>query len=496
MSIRLHRVAAPIASAVALIAAVGLIVMAVAPGASGAARDQLPPKVKPAVATTPGVAVPGRERSTVAAGATRLGFCGGDDWEPEIASDGSTHVYVVWAHFPGDPTCDPASGNGRDIYIRVSNDGGETFGPAHVVAHTIYPNVVDCVVTVSDTGVVYVSFLGYGLPGLPAKATDVVVARSANFGQTFTWTKVNGPGCTECDHPWAVARGNNAYVAYAEVGHHWLSRSADGGLTWTETLLRSDTHVPFPEGGVLDAAGNAWFAWGDCSGSCTGKQAATYRVSRTLAGTSTTTFADVATGPSGPDCPFNSCGFGYFGPQDDIAIDAAGTLYLVWQDGQDHTKPKSPPVVQLSRCSGGANCTEESNWHYVGRADDKTASGCALSACYALFPRVEGGAANQISVVWMDDRNGGPIDHENGWNVWYRSSANGGTSWKRPGYRVSTYDPTRPESQPNGFKFPYGDYQGIDITPQGNAVMIWGEGTDYDGGPTKPGHVIYRTLPV
>jgi len=63
---------------------------------------------------------------------------------------------------------------------------------------------------------------------------------------------------------------------------------------------------------------------------------------------------------------------------------------------------------------------------------------------------------------------------------------------------VSQYDPTRPESQPNGFKFPYGDYQGIDLIagPKPAAVMIWGEGTNYTGGPSNPGHIIYRSLAV
>jgi hypothetical protein len=68
----------------------------------------------------------------------------------------------------------------------------------------------------------------------------------------------------------------------------------------------------------------------------------------------------------------------------------------------------------------------------VGRVDDKTASGCAGGACYALYPRIEGGAAGQISVIWMDDRLGAPLDHNNGWNVWYRTSSNGGLSWTRP----------------------------------------------------------------
>jgi hypothetical protein len=61
---------------------------------------------------------------------------------------------------------------------------------------------------------------------------------------------------------------------------------------------------------------------------------------------------------------------------------------------------------------------------------------------------------------------------------------------------VSQFDPGRPESHPNGFDFPYGDYEGLDISPAGRAVMIWGEGQNYTGGPSAPGHIIYRSLPI
>jgi hypothetical protein len=280
--------------------------------------------------------------SLTASGATNMGFCGGDDWEPEIAA-AAGHVYVGIAHFPGDPSCDPASGGPREIYVRSSADGGATFGPLVALPRLGYPNVVDVVVTVDEvTDAVYVSFLGYG----SGFASDVLVAKSTDFGSTWTTTKINGPLCSECDHPWLVAHDDNVYVMYASGEDHFLSRSADGGATWTESLVLEDTHVAFPEGGVLDAAGNAWFAWGDCLGNCTGLTAAIYQVSKTTAGTSETTFARVAEGPAGPHCPPSvSCGFAYWGPQDDIAIDAAGNLYLVWQDNLPH-KPGRPPIVQ------------------------------------------------------------------------------------------------------------------------------------------------------
>jgi hypothetical protein len=441
--------------------------------------------VAPAAATT----------NLVIQGATNIGFCGGDDWEPEIAADHLGHVYAVFAHFPGDPACDPASGQGRQIFVRVSNDDGDTFGPLQALPKLGYPNVVDCVVTVDEvTGAVYVSFLAYGRPDMSFKDADVLVAKSTDFGGTWTTRKVNGPLCTECDHPWTVAHDDNIYVMYAAGEDHFLSRSSNGGATWKESLVLEDTHVAFPEGGVVDSEGNAWFAWGDCFGSCTGKTAAIYQASRTKAGTSNTVFAAVAEGPAGPHCPPSvSCGFAYWGPQDDIAIDAAGNLYLVWQDSVDG-KPGRPPIVQLSACGAGLDCRRSANWNYVGRVDDKTASGCEGGECYALFPRIEGGDAAEISVIWMDDRLGDPLDHQNGWNVWYRTSTTGGTTWTGPSVRVSQFDPERSESHPNGFEFPYGDYQGIDLTPAGEAVMVWGEGHNYVGGPSQPGHVIYRSL--
>jgi hypothetical protein len=427
--------------------------------------------------------------SLTASGATNVGFCGGDDWEPEIAALGSD-VYVGIAHFPGDPTCDAASAGRREIYVRASHDGGTTFGPLVALPRFDYPSVVDVVVTIDEvTEAVYVSFLAYGLTA----DTDVLVAKSTDHGSTWTSTKINGPLCSACDHPWIVAHDDNVYVMYASGKNHYLSRSDDGGATWTESLVLQDTHVAFPEGAVLDGAGNAWFAWGDCFGSCTGMTAAVYQVSRTRAGTSNTRFAAVAEGPAGPHCPpAVTCGFAYWGPQDDIAIDGAGNLYLVWQDDLPR-KPGRPPIVQLSSCAASTNCARSGNWHYVGRVDDKTASGCAGGACYALYPRIEGGAAGTISVIWMDDRLGSPLDHQNGWNVWYRTSSNGGVSWSGPSVRVSQFDPDRSESHPNGFEFPYGDYQGLDLLG-GDAVMAWGEGHNYVGGPSNPGHVIYRSM--
>ena len=486
----------------ALVAAgvVALLFSVVAPARVGASTGTHPPKVKePAVRSDRPTLRSGRLPAG-ADGQTKMGFCGGDDWEPEVAAapDGR-HVYVVLAHFPGDTTCDPASGNQNRIYIQVSEDGGRTFGEPHVVAETVggvdYPSQVDCVVTVDPVnGDVYVSFLAYGFGAAPS---DVALARSTDFGRTFTAVKVNGHECLGCDHPWLTAYGGDVHVAYAQNGRHIVADSTDSGRTWERSVVLVKDAVAFPEGAVLDAHHDTWFAWGDCvHGLCNGDDAARYRVSRTRAGSTVTEFVLIARAPAGPACPYDpDCGFAYFGIQDDIAIDAAGTLYLVWQDGA-RPVAASPPIVQLSSCAAGHDCMNGADWTHVGRVDDKTATGCAGAACYALFPRVEGGAAGRIAVMWMDDRLGSPLDHTNGWNVWMRTSSTGGATWHGASQRVSRYDPAIPQSDHNGFRFPYGDYQGIDLAPgrRIRALTVWGEGWNYTGGPGAPGHVVFRRL--
>jgi BNR repeat-like domain len=414
-------------------------------------------------------------------GPIRLGFCAGDDWEPEEANQGST-VYVVITHYPQTNSCDPAAAAPNTIDIQVSTDGGRTFGAPHPVFTgsingVSYPAQADPVVAVDAAGAVYVSFLGYGNSG---GHTDVVAAKSTDHGATFTAVKVNAKDCKNCDHEKIAVTGQGIYIAYSQAGYHFISRSGDSGQTWTQSMVLSFSNVAFAESMVVDSAGNVYTAWGDClSSNCTGTPAAVYQVSKTLAGTLTTSFVQVAQGDQGPDCPFSSCGFSYFGPQDDLAIDAAGNLYLVWQDGQVNTSRKSPPIVNLSKSTDGGQ-----TWSFVGRVDDQGAS-----SAYAVFPTITAGSAGSIWVAWMDDRAGSPINHVNGWNLWLRSSTNGGSSFGAD-QKMNALDPLQPQEQPNGFIFPYGDYFGLELNACGAPHLTWGEGQSWVG----PGHIEYRTL--
>ena len=72
------------------------------------------------------------------------------------------------------------------------------------------------------------------------------------------------------------------------------------------------------------------------------------------------------------------------------------------------------------------------------------------------------------------------------WNVYYRSSSNGGSSWTAE-VDLSTYVIGYGYIFTDGFRFPYGDYFEIDVDEQGTNHLIWGEGFNWD----SPGSIWY-----
>src|SRR5260370_32183373 len=92
--------------------------------------------VVPALAVTTALGLAAPAASQAAVSVLRLGYCGGDDWEPAMATD-SSHIYVLITHFAGNTSCDPASGqNNSRIMIQTSADGGKTFSAPAVVSAT------------------------------------------------------------------------------------------------------------------------------------------------------------------------------------------------------------------------------------------------------------------------------------------------------------------------------------------------------------------------
>jgi hypothetical protein len=92
------------------------------------------------------------------------------------------------------------------------------------------------------------------------------------------------------------------------------------------------------------------------------------------------------------------------------------------------------------------------------------------------FPSVESRGTGDVR-AWYMQTNGGNFD---AWNVWYRSSADGGVTWTAP-VKISDVTSGASYKTANGFLEPYGDYGETAITSAGKTIATWGEGNSYTG---------------
>src|SRR6185436_18218417 len=125
----------------------------------------------------------------------------------------------------------------------------------------------------------------------------------------------------------------------------------------------------------------------------------------------TTTTVDISKSP--PQCPEFSCGWAYLGAQMVMASDANGVLYILWNAGSTAAGPER---VYFSKSTNGGNT-------WSAKVDVSTAP----QGTHHNFPAIAATGNGDVRISWMDARaaNGG-MDK---WNVYYRSSTNGGNTW-------------------------------------------------------------------
>ena len=95
----------------------------------------------------------------------------------------------------------------------------------------------------------------------------------------------------------------------------------------------------------------------------------------------------------------------------------------------------------------------------------------------ATQPRLASSGGGNVRIWYMQTAGHDP----DAWNVWYRSSSNGGTSWSSPVKISDAPAGAAGYIGDNGFGEIYGDYGEIAVTNTGKTVAIWGEGFSYTG---------------
>ena len=90
-----------------------------------------------------------------------MGFAAGDDWEPAVAADRYSHVYLLYKHYdvPGQATCSSCD---RHLLLQVSSDNGKTWSaPTPIDPEDVTGGQYDAQIAVDpvDGQTVYASFL-------------------------------------------------------------------------------------------------------------------------------------------------------------------------------------------------------------------------------------------------------------------------------------------------------------------------------------------------
>jgi hypothetical protein len=347
------------------------------------------------------------------------------------------------------------------MILVVSNDNGSTWQPPREITPPgtgqYDPQIV---VDPVDRRTVYAAWL-------QSKRIDMVVAKSVDFGQSWSIVVANR-GITEADKPVLAVRGQDVYVGFNRVRKIWVASSHDGGITFTSADVSPKLRLvrSLAGGATVDSHGYVYLAWAGYTRHDGAKGRENLYISKSSDGGESwaTRLMDVSGAP--PDCGAYRCEWGYLGAQITMTSDAAGTLYALWNSG---AADKSPERIYFA-----SSTTAGDTWS--PRLNVSTAA----SSVEHAFPALAAGEAGDVRIAWMDTRNNPR------WNTYYRSSTNGGATWSAES-KISSYVPGYPYIRSTGFSFPFGDYFGIGIDNQGRTQAVWGEGLNF----RAPGSIWY-----
>ena len=385
-------------------------------------------------------------------------WSGFDDWEPAIAADPATSdVYQMTTRYDGPKPCKgcplPA------MIFRRSRDGGATWDPDRFMPPTKNPQH-DPQIEVATDGTIYVAWIDGFTPGVRfSKSAD----RGATWSAPLSLTPRRGtPNWSDKPVLAISPSGRDVYIGF-NASDSWVASSHNFGASFGANVKTSnDTRYWFHTAAAVAPDGTVYFATTDFTQDYTGD--ANIRVLKSSNGgvSWSTSLVDVAR--QMPDCQWSDgCYFGFFGSIAGVAVDSAGKVAVVYTAS---TTPGGPPQLFFrSSTNGGATWTPR-----------LSLSGAPTTASHHSPAIAAGPVAGDFRVLWEDDRNG----ENNAWNAWYRTTANGGSTWSAA-VRVSDLGSGAPYKSAAGHRFPYGDYLELTVDSAGVSQLIWGEGLSFTG---------------
>ena len=256
----------------------------------------------------------------------RLGYAQGDQWEPAITADAHGHVYVLFPQYGVVPQCPLCVA--PTMLLLTSSDNGVTWdAPRLMLTSTAGQFDAQIKVDPRDGQTLYAAWM--------QGKHDIVVARSQDFGRYWYFTVAKHSPDIEIDKPVLAVRGPNVYVSFNHEQTLSIAASHDYAQNFSSTVLTPNAAPGWAlaAGATVDPAGNVYYSWSAYSRTDLLKRPAEVFVSRSADGGQTWSTTSLDVSSAAPNCSAQACSPAFLASQMAMASDEAGTIYALWNSG-------------------------------------------------------------------------------------------------------------------------------------------------------------------
>jgi hypothetical protein len=390
-----------------------------------------------------------------------------DDWEPAVAADpAAPNIYLLTTRY-GPRDCGSHCPS-PFIAITISQDGGSTWGAQVPICPCLdskaqYDPTIE---VVPNTGAVYSVFLNWDRHN----GFSTVFTKSTDHGATWTAPVHVYGNVSWTDKPEVTmsASGKDVYVSWngPQGGDLYVGQSHDYGATWSQQHLTSDKRYYYAYDARVLSDGTVVFSessivYSGLKNVEAGSEVWHHAVISRNHG-ATWENVVVAKVPQGESCIADGCGPDFYTGQTSVVSDSANHLVFAYEGP---TTDGGPQRIYVARSSD-----EGRTW--------SAGSPLSVAGEDATGPRLASSGGGNARIWYMQTSGG---DNPDAWNVWYRSSSNGGNSWSAPVKISDAPAGAAAYVNANGFDEIYGDYGEIAVTNTGKTIATWGEGLSYTG---------------
>lgn len=256
----------------------------------------------------------------------RLGYEQGDQWEPVLAADAHGHIYILFPQYGPVPQCPGCIQ--PTMVLMTSNDNGVSWdSPRPLLTSTAGQFDAQIKVDPQDGQTLYASWM--------QGKHDIVVARSQDFGRFWYFTIAEHSSDTEIDKPVLAVRGPSVYVSFNHEQTLSVAASHDYAQGFSSTVLNpvADPGWSLAAGATVDPVGNVYYSWTAYPPTDLLKRPAQVFVSRSTDGGRTWSMTSLDVSRAAPGCSAQLCSAGFLASQMSLASDDAGVIYVVWNSG-------------------------------------------------------------------------------------------------------------------------------------------------------------------